>query len=70
VRRDYENAAKLSREEHSATVARLETSHTATITGTTAGEARGPRIVVEGGIWRGELYPLPRMGFGSCLQEV
>ena len=33
VRHEYENAAKLSREEHAASVARLEASHAATVTG-------------------------------------
>jgi len=33
MKREYENAAKASQEEHTATVARLEASHAATITG-------------------------------------
>ena len=33
VRREYENAAKASQEEHTATVARLEASHAAAVTG-------------------------------------
>jgi len=35
VKREYENAAKTSKEAHSVTVAKLEASHAATITGTT-----------------------------------
>ena len=34
IKREYENAAKASKEEHSATVAKLEASHAATVTGT------------------------------------
>ena len=34
MKREYENAARLSQEEHSAAVAKLEANHAATVTGT------------------------------------